>query len=42
MIRKTKILVNHYIRESYGDESAEGAAAISQVDDEFGGADNEF
>ena len=42
MIGKTNILVNQESREGYGNEAAEGATAISQGDDKFDGADDEF
>ena len=34
--------MNQESREDYGDEAAEGATAISQGDDEFDRADDEF
>ena len=42
MSGNTNILMNQENRESYVDEAAEGATAISQGDDKFVGVDKEF
>ena len=39
---KRNRLVNQEVRDSYGDEAAEGAAAIFQGGEDFVGADNKF
>ena len=42
MIGKGNKLITQEIRKDYGEEAAEGIKALSQGDDEFGGAENEF
>ena len=42
MSGKTKKLVNQESKENYGDEVAEGATEILQINDKFDGADDEF
>ena len=42
MRSKTNNLMNQDTREDYDDKAAEGATAISQGDNEFDGADDEF
>ena len=42
MSGKANRLMNQESREDYGNEAAEGATAISQGDNEFDGADDEF
>ena len=39
---KTNKLVSQESREEYGKEAAEGATALSQGEEEFDGAGNEF
>ena len=42
MIRKAKKLIIQERRKDYGEEAVEGTKALSQGDDEFNGADDEF